>query len=408
MERRRGMQDRHLDNAFERRIDRRGFLTRTAGAGMAFSSFGMILAACGGDDDEPTGGGGTDTGGDSVERATVRWISPRGTLDVMDDYNLWVPIEQGYFDELGIDVELIAGPGGNATASATFVAENQADMGYPSPGVLTSSIDSGVPVKSAWEMISGQVFNFSLPEDSDITDVSQLEGKTMSVLTAGWKVIVDPILVEVGVDPESITYLESGPQWNQVVSQGRADAGLAWEGLRAQLAGQGLELKYLLGSEFSEGPSNSYVVRAADLDDDSQRDVFHRFFMGVVMGMTFAKTNPQAAAQITYQQLPDLAATLEPQLALESMIELATAYGTTEREGQGFGFHPVEAWESYIQNIADLGQIENVLPVEDVITNDFVEPANNEADVDRARADAEAFELDDDFAQTTVPEGTNI
>ena len=74
-------------------------------------------------------------------------------------------------------------------------------MGYPSPGVLTSSIDSGVEVTSAWEMISGQVFNFSLPEDSDISDVAQLEGKTMSVLTAGWKVIVDPILVEVGVDP---------------------------------------------------------------------------------------------------------------------------------------------------------------------------------------------------------------
>ena len=49
-----------------------------------------------------------------------------------------------------------------------------------------------------------------------------------------------------------------------------------------------------------------------------------------------------------------------------------------------------------------------MLPVDDVVTNDFVEPANSEADVERARSDAEAFELDDDFAQTTVPEGTNI
>jgi NitT/TauT family transport system substrate-binding protein len=406
------MDDQRFGDVFERRIDRRRFLTRSAGAGLTFSSIGVLLAACGGDDDEPEGGAATGGGGTrgeaGGERATVRWISPRGTLDVMDDYNLWVPIEQGYFDELNIDVELIAGPGGNATASATFVAENQADMGYPSPGVLTSSIDSGVEVTSAWEMISGQVFNFSLPEDSDITDVTQLEGKTMSVLTAGWKVIVDPILVEVGVDPESITYLESGPQWNQVVSQGRADAGLAWEGLRAQLAGQGLNLKYLLGSDFSEGPSNSYVVRSSDLEDDGQRDVFHRFFQGVVMGMTFTKVNPQAAAQITYRQLPDLAATLEPQLALESMIELATAYGTEERKGNGFGFHPVEAWENYIANITELGQIQAEIPIDEVLTNDFVEPANSEADVERATADAEAFELDDDFAQTTVPEGTNI
>jgi NitT/TauT family transport system substrate-binding protein len=402
------MDDRTLELAFEGRIDRRQLLKRTAGAGIGLGAFGTLLAACGGDDDDAAAtGAGTGTGA-AEERATVRWISPRGSLDVMDDYNLWVPIEQGYFDELGLDVELIAGPGGNATASATFVAEDQADVGYPSPGVLTSSIDSGVPVKSAWEMISGQVFNFSLPEDSDITDVKQLEGKTMSVLTSGWKVIVDPILVEVGVDPESIRYVESGAQWNQVVSQGRADAGLAWEGLRAQLAGQGLKLKYLLGSEFSEGPSNSYVVRAADLDDDNRKDVYARFFKGVVMGMTFAKVNPQAAAQITYRKLPDLAATLEPQLALESMIELATAYGTTEREGNGFGYHPEDAWENYIKNIAQLGQIKKVLPLEDVITNEFVEPANRDADTDRARSDAEGFELDDDFAKTTVPSGTNI
>jgi NitT/TauT family transport system substrate-binding protein len=408
MDRRRHMDDRTLELAFERRIDRRQLLKRTAGAGIGLGAFGTLLAACGGDDDDAAAtGAGTGTGA-AVERATVRWISPRGSLDVMDDYNLWVPIEQGYFDELGIDVELIAGPGGNATASATFVAEDQADMGYPSPGVLTSSIDSGVPVKSAWEMISGQVFNFSLPEDSDITDVKQLEGKRLSVLTAGWKVIVDPILVEVGVDPASIKYVESGAQWNQVVSQGQADAGLAWEGLRAQLAGQGLKLKYLLGSDFSEGPSNSYVVRAADLEDDKLKDVYARFFKGVVMGMTFAKENPQAAAQITYRKLPDLAATLEPQLALESMIELATAYGTTEREGQGFGYHPEEAWENYIKNIAELGQIKKVLPLDDVITNEFVEAANADADTDRARSDAEGFELDDDFAKTTVPSGTNI
>ena len=43
---------------------------------------------------------------------TIRWISPRGTLEVMDDYNLWVPIKMGYFKALGINVKLIARPAG--------------------------------------------------------------------------------------------------------------------------------------------------------------------------------------------------------------------------------------------------------------------------------------------------------
>ena len=106
--------------------------------------------------------------GASTATQTVRWISPRGTLDVMDDFDLWVPLKMGYFKKLGIDAKLIAGPIGDALACTKFVAQNQADMGYPSPGVLTASIDSGIPVKSIWDMISGQVFDFALPTSSTI------------------------------------------------------------------------------------------------------------------------------------------------------------------------------------------------------------------------------------------------
>ena len=66
----------------------------------------------------------------------------------MDDFNLWVPIKMGYYKKLGIEAKLIAGPISDALASTKFVAQNQADMGYPSPGVLTASIDGGIPVKS--------------------------------------------------------------------------------------------------------------------------------------------------------------------------------------------------------------------------------------------------------------------
>ena len=55
--------------------------------------------------------------GSGATLETVRWISPRGTLQVMDDFNLWVPIKMGYFKELGIDVELIAGSVADALAS---------------------------------------------------------------------------------------------------------------------------------------------------------------------------------------------------------------------------------------------------------------------------------------------------
>jgi|SoiMethySBSTD1v2_1073268.scaffolds.fasta_scaffold94624_2 NitT/TauT family transport system substrate-binding protein len=384
------MEDERAAGLFESKITRSTLLRRGAAAGAAVSLGGLLNA-------------GSAFGRGSASLETVRWISPRGTLQVMDDFNLWVPIKQGYYKTLGIDAKLIAGPIGDALASTKFVAQNKADMGYPSPGVLTTSIDTGVAVKSVWDMISGQVFDFALPVDSPIKSPKQLAGKTIALGSAGWQVIVDPMLVELGIDPKSVKYVNAGPQWTQAASEHKADAALAWEGLRAQLKGQGLKLKYLIGTTWSKFPSNVYSVRASDLSDASKKDLYTRFLRGVVMGLEFARTNPRAAAQITYRSLPDLAKTLKPQLAVDSMLELAHAYGTSHLRGQGYGFHYAVGWANYLKVIKDLGQTNKQLKNSDVFTNELAIAANKTADVARARADAKKFKLDKDFAKTKVP-----
>ena len=377
---------------FEATLSRREVLRRGA-AGAALLSTGSLFTA-----EKAFGRSGA-----TVE--TVRWISPRGTLQVMDDFNLWVPLKMGYFKSLGIEAKLIAGSVTDALASTKFVAQNKADMGYPSPGVLTASIDSGMGVKSVWDVISGQVFNFGLPADSKITSPKQLKGKSIALGSSGWKVIVDPMLVELGIDPKSVRYVSAGSSWMQAVATGKADAGLAWEGLRAQLAGQGLKLKYLIGTKWSKHPSNVYSVRSADLDDAAKRDLYTRFLQGVVMGLEFTKANPRAAAQITYRSLPDLQKTLKPQLALDSMLELAHAYGTSHLKGQGWGYNDAKGWSNYLKVVHDLGQTKKLLATKDVITNELQVVANRKADAARARKDAKAYKLDKDFAQTKVRAG---
>ena len=377
---------------FEATLSRREVLRRGA-VGAAVLSSGSLLTA------------GKAFGRSGATLETVRWISPRGTLQVMDDFNLWVPLKMGYFKTLGIDAKLIAGSVTDALASTKFVAQNKADMGYPSPGVLTASIDSGMGVKSIWDVISGQVFNFGLPANSKIKSPKELKGKSIALGSSGWKVIVDPMLVELGIDPKSVRYVSAGSSWMQAVATGKADAGLAWEGLRAQLAGQGLKLKYLIGTTWSKHPSNVYSIRAADLEDPAKRDLYTRFLQGVVMGLEFTKANPRAAAQITYRSLPDLQKTLKPQLALDSMLELAHAYGTSHLKGQGWGYNDAKGWANYLKVVHDLGQTKKLLPTKDVITNELQVVANRKADAARARKDAKAYKLDKDFAQTKVAAG---
>lgn len=332
--------------------------------------------------------------------STMRWISPRGTLAVMDDYPLHVAVHQGYFRELGLNVDLIAGPT-DATATTKFVAGGKADVGYPSPAILATSIGAGMPVIGVFEMFGTQVFDFAIAADSKITHASELRGKTIAVASAGWSAIIDPMLIEVGVAPSSVRYVVAGADWGQAVALHKADAALCWEGLRAQWLAEGLKVKFLLGSHFSHFPSNCYAGRAEDLKVPEKRDLMVRFLKGLVMGLAFGQANPRAAAQITYGLFPTLEQQMKPQLALNSMRELQVGYDASEVAGKGYGWFDLPHWQSYLDVLTKLGQISGHWPAGKVVTNALVAEANR-ADVKRARHDALQFRLNAKFADTVV------
>lgn len=384
----------------ERRLSRRQFLARAGAFGLALST-ANALAGCVVQVPAPQAPVAVGTAVPTPSGPDkVVWVSPRGTLEVMDDFNIWVPIAQGYYKELNLEVEMQPGPL-EALAVTKLVGEEQADIGYPSPGVFLASVDAGIPVIFVWEMMMQQVFDFALPADSAITSVQELEGKTIALGSEGWSVIVDPILVEAGIDPQNVTYVNAGNQWGQAVALGQADAGLAWRGLAAQWLAQGLELKFLVGKEFSKHPANGYAIRQTDLEDEARVDIWHRFFKGVCMGYEFTRANPRAAAQITYNQFPALQEQMTPQLALDSMLELGSNYFEGERIGKGYGYNDLESWQMYIDTVFELGQIQNHYKAEDVVSNALIEEANN-FDRERARADGEAFQLAEDFQNLEV------
>ena len=386
-----------IEGASERGISRRALLKRSAVAGVGVTTLAGLSVET--------------AGARSSAVDTVRWVSPRGSLEVMDDYNLHVPTVMGYFKPLKINVKLNAG---DASGNLPQVAAGQQDMGYASPGVLTASVEAGVPVTSVWEMIPSQVFDFVLPAKSKIKNPRQLRGKTIALYNIGWKAIVDPMLAEVGLDPKTVKYREFGPQWNQAVALNLADAGLSWEGLRAQLEGTAAffgsgnaGLKFLIGSEWgSKGPSNSYQVRTTDLKDSAKVDIYTRLLAGSVMGFEFARVNPRAAAQIVYEQFPGMQKVMTPQVAVDSIMQLASLYHTSRRlPPHLYGYHYPNAWTKYLNTVYKLGQTKTRLTTGGLLTNDLVKPANAKADKARARRDAAKFKLSAAFKKTTLPKG---
>jgi len=334
------------------------------------------------------------------EMVDMTFVTPRGTLEVMDDYNLWIADEMGYFEEMGINLIMEPGPA-DALASVKFIAEGRAEVGYPSPGVLAAGIDAGMDVVMAYEMMATQVFDFAIRPDGDVQTVQDIEGKTISIGFAGWEVIVDPMLVEVGVDPATVDYIVAGDLWGQAVVEGEADVALTWRGLRAQWDAVGLGLDYIIGEEFSDMPANGYCVSTADLEDPEARQLLENFMKATSMGIHFTRINPRAAAQVTYNLFPAVREQMEPELALASMKQLHDGYTYGERMGEGYGWFPEDGWQEYLDIIYELGQTERHLTLEETIYTGLIEEANN-FDRDRVEADAEAFELDEVWSNVEV------
>ncbi len=326
------------------------------------------------------------------------WISPRGTLEVLDDYGFWVGKKMGYFGDLNVDMQ--PGPS-DGTATVKFVDVGQADMGFPSPGVFSFGLREGMKLKSVFHMGARDTFSLAFRKGEGPSDIKGIEGKTILLGSAAWQPIVDPMLAAQGVDISTVKYLEAGwPTWGTALAAGQGDAALAWEGLRAEWIATGLEFEYWLGVQNSPLPANTFVVRSADLEDPDKVDFLGRYLRGWAMGMQFAEHNPQAAVQAVFDQFPTLGANVGPELGCMSLIQQANVFrGDMENRG-GWGWHDMESWQKFFDLTAEIGQTD-VITATEVCTNDLVGPAND-FDHDQVRADAEAAGIPPGFEDVDV------
>jgi NitT/TauT family transport system substrate-binding protein len=330
---------------------------------------------------------------------TVRWVSPRGTIEVLDDYPYWVGKKFGYFGD--IETTLEPGPS-DATATVKLVDQNQADVGYPSPGVFSLALAQGIPLVSVFHMGGSDVFDFAFRKGEAPQDLKALEGKTVVLGSAGWQSIADPMLKAAGVDITKVKYVDAGwPTWGTALAQGKGDSALTWEGLRAQWKGQGLDFDYILGRNFSKLPANSFVIRKADFEDAAKKELYGRYFQGWAAGLEFGQHNPRAATQIVMEQFPGLSSQMTPPVATESMMQLANVFAGRMDERKKWGYHLPESWQLFFDIGREIGQITGDFKVEDVVKNDLIDVANS-FDAAKVKADAEGFQLSEDYKKVDV------
>ena len=328
----------------------------------------------------------------------MRWVSPRGTIEVLDDYPYWVAQKYGYFGD--IDTTLEPGPM-EATATIKLVDQGQADMGFPSPGVFSLGLEQGIPLVSVWHMGAYDVFDFAFRQGEKPADVKELEGKTILLGSAGWQAIVDPMLAQIGVAPDSVNYAEAGNLWGQALMQGQGDAALSWEGLRAQWKGQGLDLRLLPRPRLLAVPGQQLRDPPRRLRGSGEE--------GAVRGVPARLGDgprvrpPQPARRDPHRARAVPGARLDAGAAGCDRIDDGARERVPRRlrDPRGLGLARLRAWQLFFDTIHEIGQISKPIAPEDVLTNDYVAPAND-FDHAKVKADADSYELPEEFEAIDV------
>ncbi|RFU20400.1 ABC transporter substrate-binding protein [Geodermatophilus marinus] len=187
----------------------------------------VALAACGGGEEAASGGsgGGADgSNGDEVREVTV------GLLPVAVTGALFAGIDQGFFEERGIELTVETGQGGAALIPA--VMSGQMQFATSNPVSLLQAREEGLDLRvvAHWTstIAEGEDVNGVVAAaDSGIASAADLAGKRVAVNTLNGmgQLTIDEAVRQDGGDPSGIQYVELPfPDMPAALDAGNVDA----------------------------------------------------------------------------------------------------------------------------------------------------------------------------------------
>ncbi|MDD4983852.1 MAG: ABC transporter substrate-binding protein [Candidatus ainarchaeum sp.] len=171
-----------------------------------------------------------------------------GYLPVVQGSPLYLAVEEGYFEEVGIEVELTSFDSPNQIIDAFL--QGQIDIGPPSIAAgITGIAETKNPGKMKIYALAGGdknngAANLFVTPDSEIKEISELKGKKVGILggTIQWRTIAREIFAQNGLDMDKdliIFELAPGLQVQALASK-QIDALLALEPVSTVVKNKGV------------------------------------------------------------------------------------------------------------------------------------------------------------------------
>nr|WP_289039439.1 ABC transporter substrate-binding protein [uncultured Allobacillus sp.] len=318
----------------------------------------IFLAACG-QSDESKG---------SDEEGNADLTPVKFALDWTPNTNhtgIYVAKEKGFFKEQGLDVEILL-PG--EVGVNQLLAAGKADFGVSYQEGLTQARSEGLPLVSIAAVMQHNTAGYASPVEKGITSPKDFEGKKFGAYGSDLeKAMMTTLMENDNANVDEVDFITTGDSDFFVAVERDVDFSLVyygWTGIEAELRGVDLNMVYL--ADFSDKLDFYTPILATNekmISEDPE--LVEAFTHAAVKGYEFAIEQPEEAAQVLIDEVPDL----DPELVKRSQEWLSPRY---KDDADHFGIQEQERWQKFADFLLENNIIDEAVDIDQAFTNEFL------------------------------------
>lgn len=279
----------------------------------------------------------------------------------------YVAINNGYFEENGIKVELTTGQG--ADAVMTSVLANQCEIGFAGPEASIYVYNEG---KEDYTEVFAQMTKkdgslLVSRTDEENFEWQNLKGKTVIPGRKGGVpyMTLEYVLKKNGINPETDLVLDDSIKFDLMAgafAAGNADYVTLFEPTASltELEGKGY-IVASVGEEAGEIPYTAYFAKKSYIENN--QEIIQNFTNAIYKGQTWVKEHTaKEIAEVIQDFFPD------------TSIEMLTTAIQTYKDIEAWNETPVLEEESFnrLQEVMTMaGELENQVPYDKIVNNTY-------------------------------------
>lgn len=294
-------------------------------------------------------------------------FTPSGTLMAAIVY----AHDRGYYEEEGIDLAIE--PGAGSLRTAQDVAGGNTDVGQFGGATLVQGADEGMDLVSIGSMYARSSFGVLVPEDSDIHELADLEGRSVITSPGSPETFLMPAaFAALGLDYSEVEEVSVEAQAKvSAYLQGQADAAATTPPYFIPFVELQGETARMILFEDAGVPSPDFVFAVRTETLEQRPEVLRGFLAATYRGMREALEDPEQATEALVDRYPEIE---EVRPAHVRQIEVFEEFICSDAmDGQPVGYHAPEDWQRAVEVLTEFAGVSEDWSGEDFYTNQFFE-----------------------------------